>query len=918
MLIEIPATTDKKLTKLVKNINKDYERGNFKKFPKYLLESIALLETDSTDTNIALFILSILAEERPEDFKPSSIKEILPFLQHNSIKERINSVIIVGSYFIHRINVNLDTDLAEIAQFLHLLKDPEEEIRHNVGIFLEQFPESMDNQLLLELDLFLKVLSTETNTEVINAIERILLRLQPKMSLSILCSYITTLIQSYHDSKCPERSDTILKLLELEIPALGKRSKKKFNKREIEKLIKERIPLIRLTDLNELAEMEGLSIEKVEEYLTGNIDENNIYFFLYTEKNHKKMLEFEKQELKSFLAQEKLKIEDVIATFNHVGISHSSIVAVLLKDLLAKHIIEGVLSKQYFYSWNYLKNELSQHLRRRGVLNYVQFKSYLDKEVFHKIIENLATQSSFKGVFNSNKEQYFTFNAITKEIESIASKDNVVDLKIYREKYGQESFYLLEDYCRKHFFTPFQSDHIWLTNLGKTRIQQILHTCEQIGEFNLIERSKEMKIPEVILLRYTKEQFEHKNGFWNKNQSQFFYAKAIKKRISKIQMESNAEKRNLLIESLAEELQIEKEEIARKVDEKLHKLKAVLQNKDEFDIKPVIRDLQMDYKEFIAFVNDFEKPYLIVNNKIIFSQKKIQEEENNILNSLLRDSKTKPQLSIENIASRLRCADKIILHIIKKLIEEKSIDGVWIKEDKTFLTEKGIQKRMLESKSYIDIQSIIEEITPSEENILLFEKMISSLLEKGALKGVYDPETQVFQSSEIAGEANLIAERDRFEKEVTPHINYLDRTYNVLKEIFMGKDLNPAAIDEYEQILEETIRKILNNQTFIKKLTNNANHRLNRHIAPQRQHKGRKGTKQNKKDDSRTKHISFEEDEVVASIINDFENWKTLIIEIEQKAGQIVFLKKKLKNNPEDPDSKISLNGILEYIGFID
>ncbi|UYP48102.1 hypothetical protein NEF87_004387 [Candidatus Lokiarchaeum ossiferum] len=918
MLIEIPSTTDKKLTKLVKNINKDYERGNFKKFPKYLLDIIALLEINTSEANILLFILSILAEERPEDFNPSSIKAIFPFLQHTSIKERLNSIIIVGSYFLHRITDNLDIDLGEIASFLHLLEDPEGEIRQNISFFLEQFPETMDNQLLLELDLFLKVLSTETHIEVINAIEKILLRLQPKMSLSILCSYVSTLIQAYHDSKSPERSDTILKLLELEIPKLKNRSKKKFNKKEIEKIIKERIPLIRLTDLNELADAERLNVEKVEDYLTGNIDENKIYYFLYTEKNHKKMLEFEKQELQSFLAQEKLKIEEIIATFKHVGISHSSIVAVLLRDLLAKHIIEGVLSKKYFYSWNYLKNDLSQHLRRRGVLNYSQFESYLDKNVFHKIIESLATQTSFKGVFNSNKDQYFTFNAITKEIESIASKDNVVDLKIYRKKYGQESFYLLEDYCRKNFFTPYQSDHIWLTNLGKTRIQQVLHTCEQIGEFNLIERSKEMKIPEVILLRFTKEQFEHKNGFWNKDQSQFFYAKAIKKRINKIQMEPIAEKRNILIESLAEELQIEKEEIARKVDEKLHKLKEVLQNKEEFEIKPVIRDLQMDYKEFIAFVNDFEKPYLIVNNKIIFSPKKIQEEENNILNIILRDSKIKSQLSIEKIASRLRCADKIILSSIKKLIEDKNIDGVWIKEDKIFLTEKGIQNRMLESKTYIDMQSFIEEITPSEDDILLFEKILSTLLEKGALKGVYDSEMQIFQSTEVAGEANLIAERDRFKKEVTPLNNDLDRTYNILREIFMGKDLNPAAIDEYEQILEENIRKILNNQTFIKRLINNANHRLNRHISSQRPRRNQKGSKQRRHEENKSKRISFEEDEVVANIINDFENWKTLIIEIEQKAGQIVFLKKKLKNNPEDPDSKTALNGILEYIGFID
>ena len=916
MLIEIPNTQDKKLTKLVKNINKDYDRNNFKKFPKYMSEIIGFMEADSENVNIALFIFSILAEERPEVLKSSYIEVISPYLQNGTLKERLNSVIIFGSYILHKLNVDHETNLAEITTFLRLLKDEETEIRHNVSIFLEQYPDAIDNQLLLELDLFSQVLSIETHPEVINAIERVLLRLQPKMSLSILSSYINALIQMYHDSKSPERSDTLLKLLELEIPSLKERFNKKNSKKEIEKIIHNRIPLIRLTDLNRLAEEENLSVATVEEYLTGNIKEDKVYYFLYSEKNRKKMLEFERQEFTTFLSQEKLKIDDLITTFKHVGISHSSIVAVLIRDLIKKRIIKGVLTKQYFYSWVYLKNDLSHHLRKKGTINYAHFKSYLDKDMFYQLIEEISTQSAFKGVFNTNKDQYFTYNAITKEIEQIVSKDNVVDLKIYREKYGKESFYQLEDYCRKHFFTPYQTDHIWLTNLGRTRIQQMLHTCEQIGEFNLTTRATEMKIPVVILLRYTKEKFEHKNGFWNKDQTIFFYAKAIKKRINVIQTEANAEKRNLLIEALAEELQIEKEEIARKVDEKLNQLRNVLKNKEEFEIKPVIRDLQMDYKEFISFVNSFEKPYLIVNNRILFSKKRIQEEENNITSSILRDSKSKPQLTMEHVASRLRCADKMVLRITKQLITEKKIEGVWIAENTIFLTETGIQARMMDSKSYIDIQSIIEEISPSEDDILLFEKLLRDLITKNSLKGVYDPETQIFQSDEIAGEANLIAERERFQKEITPHIDDLDRSYNMLKEIFMEKDLAPGDIDSYEQILEENIRKILNNQTFIKKLINNANHRLNRHIVRRRPTRGRRGTKQKAQEKAEEKRVSFEDDEIIASLINDFDNWKTLIIAIEQKAGQIVFLKKKLKSNAEDPDSQNKLNVILEYLGF--
>ena len=59
----------------------------------------------------------------------------------------------------------------------------------------------------------------------------------------------------------------------------------------------------------------------------------------------------------------------------------------------------------------------------------------------------------------------------------------------------------------------------------------------------------------------------------------------------------------------------------------------MLSEKDEFLIKPLLRDLQMDYKEFLKFVDSLEKPdgYLIIHDKIIFSKKRLMKNKINYL-----------------------------------------------------------------------------------------------------------------------------------------------------------------------------------------------------------------------------------------------------------------------------------------------
>jgi hypothetical protein len=730
----------------------------------------------------------------------------------------------------------------------------------------------------------------------------------------ILIKYVQQLRDLYENNKSAEISGILLNLIEKEIPLLKKRTKSNWSKNQILREINNRPTLIRFTDINTIAEQENLTLEEVENYLISQIDENTIYTLTYIEKNHKKLLELEKDKIITFLSQRKIKLDEIVAIFNDLGIKNNAVVMILIKGLLNNHIIQGYLTKTYYYDWTYLKKEFIQRLQQYGSIDILNYSKSIDRDTIHKLIDEIENQGIL-GIFNLDKSKYTTFSAITKQIEKESYQSNIIDLSPYKSQFTQENFYKLEEYCRTKIFTKYHHKHSWLTHLGTTNIQQELRICEQIGECNVEERAEKLGIHPSILLKITKKMFEHKNGFWNKEEKNFYFSKYVKKRISSIQNELDADKRENLINSLADELQIEKEEISQKVDEKLNKIGKMLSEKDEFLINPLLRDLQMDYKEFLKFVDSLEKPdgYLVIHDKIIFSKKRIDDEQKKISKSIKENVLNNSIIKISSLVAKYKCASQILINIMDNLLKIGEINGIWIKDNENFLTERGIQERMVKAKSYIDLSSIIEEITLSEEGLIFLEKILISLIERKILSGIYDQESRVFQSDSILGDADLENERDHFKSEISPFLEHLERTYNILRDILLQKDLFPADIDSYEEILEETIRKILQDQLVLKRIINNANSRINKSARKPRKKKSRKGKKGEKEEKS---FKNFANDEFIATMMNDFNNWKTLILAIEQKAGEIVFLRKKLKSNPDDPENKEKLKKILEYLGF--
>ncbi|MHA1648272.1 MAG: hypothetical protein ACTSVL_11945, partial [Promethearchaeota archaeon] len=768
--------------------------------------------------------------------------------------------------------------------------------------------------------LFMERLKVENNTQILDSLFKLLQRLKNQLSLTSLSNFIEEITEIYIDSDEKYKLNKILEILENYVPILKDREKSRWNKKRIVHFIENRPPLAVLSDIQSIADQENMTNEKVLEYLKSEAEANNHYTITYVEKNRKKMLEFDKDELLHLFSKGKINTEEFAKNFEHFHISQPAIFPNLINDLIRKDWLHGVLKDNYFYSENFLKEEILQKLKKFGKIHIKEYKPILKAERIHALLNEVCERSHISGVFTKDQEQFFAFQSLKKEIENLVSKNSVVDMIPYREKFNEENFLKLENFTKSTYFTPYFTNHHWLTNLGLTRIQQMVHKCEQIGYCNLNQQSELLSIPTQILYNVVSKIYAKKNGFWNKDESIFYYSKYIKLQIDKIQREKDEKIREDMVENLASELQIAKEEITKKVDEKLNHLAEQLKSKTEFEIKPILRDLQMDYKEFIAFIDTFEKNYIIVNGMVIFSQKRILEEEIKISTLIFKEKERSSVLVLQKLAIRIKCGQSLLLKILNNLISKGEINGFWIEENNKFITTRGIKKRMIDAKGFIDLATIIPEITPTEEQVLYLEKILRDLIDKGELKGVYNPETQLFQTNDLVGEANLNTERERFKAEISPYLEDMELSYALLKDILTRTDITPGDIDEYENILEENIKKILSRQTSIKRIVYNANQRLNRNLTriSRQTRKGNKKSIKSKRDLEIQQNLfkDFAADEFIAPLLNDFENWKSLILAIEQKAGQIVFLSKKIKNNPEDKDSVEKMNKISEYLGF--
>ena len=457
-------------------------------------------------------------------------------------------------------------------------------------------------------------------------------------------------------------------------------------------------------------------------------------------------------------------------------------------------------------------------------------------------------------------------------------------------------------------FTNIHDGHIWLTNLGRTRIELLLKKCEQIGEYSTEEAVKELKISEKIIDYAIRGYFEHKNGFWNQSKTKFIYSKSIQKKINQIQKEKDAGRRDELITTLSKKLDIDAEELSKKVDEKLHNLGKILSTQDEIHIHEQLSNLQMSRKEFLGFIDGFGKQYLIVGDKIIFSEKKIEEEKKGIRKYIESEVAANSIINVQQLFARAKCSQNVLIEIINDLQNEERINGLWIDEFQ-FLTEQGIKDRMMDTKGFIDLRIFIKDRMLVEKELQYIENILLDLIKTTRIKGDYDAEKRLFLSSEKVGISNLEREKDHAINEINTILESLEYKYMSIKEILMNFELKPSEIDQYRDILEKGIGEGIRFESALKRMINIGNSNVKNIL--------KKDGIQVKDEEGNIVSVTrFEEHPEIKIALDDLNMWKDIFFAMDQKADNITYLRKRMRMDPENEDHGSKLNEIFEYLGF--
>ena len=120
----------------------------------------------------------------------------------------------------------------------------------------------------------------------------------------------------------------------------------------------------------------------------------------------------------------KIKVDEIAEYFKIGGLDNKTIINVLIKDMVKNHLIKGYISNEYFYAWDFIRNEILQKLQKEGRIKIQTYVAFLNAEFVEKLIHSLIEQGTSTGFYDQKKEYFYTQNSLLKEIEQQAAKSS--------------------------------------------------------------------------------------------------------------------------------------------------------------------------------------------------------------------------------------------------------------------------------------------------------------------------------------------------------------------------------------------------------------------------------------------------------------------------------------------------------------
>ncbi|UCC19112.1 MAG: hypothetical protein JSV62_13580 [Promethearchaeota archaeon] len=890
----------------VGKLNKFLSKNKFDKVSKLLEEFQSLLDQQEYLIPIT-YILSILAEKNINLIPKPIIQKIEPFLESQNVKLKINTLIIFGFAML----TNSDYIDRYFRVFVKFLLDNSTDIRNNIHYFLLELIESNPSLVKSNIDIFLDSIEIENNKDNILAL---LICLNYCVDLDFdhlykFRSIAKRLINSFEIEKQNEIFVELIKLINKFFLQTNKLDTEDFEPKRVRELLENHF-LMRKYNFTERSKNTDLRLKDyLKEFTKSNIKDKKLFFYARTKENTIYIYELEKSKLISFFEREtKISDEKIHTRFSAI-IENNSELKIFIKTLIKLKIINGYYSDiGFFYPYSYLKYKFMEDLQIGGTIKIKSF-NFLPYKFIKNIINDISKSTNQNFLRFKDQETYISLKKVYTNINSEAAKKSVIDLKSYREILLDEDFIKLMKNMPREFLSEFHKGTQWLTNLGIQKINNEVQNSKVLGYFDISKISDKLDIKELLLLDVFDQFVDNRSGIWNNSRNIFYYSKYLNDRINEISAISEEDKKLKLIQKISQELNIDKNHILSKLDENLNLIAEEIKKKDLIKISEYLEKTGMELDVFLKFIDELGISYFKKADQLIFAPQKIEDAKNDIKFILIDKSKSNDTISL----GTYDITSSIIKDLIQDLVADGKLKGIFHENEGEvlFYTERGIRKLMLDNSLLFSFNDLFYGKELEQAEIGLLREIFDDLMKTKRIKGTFDEETLTFSSEDVIFAKDYNSVLFEFEKMVGNYLNKFEIEFQKIKKILTkkGETIFPQEIKIVQEIIDKINEKYVNWRSGVEAFIRKTDKKLLR--------EQRVNLKQYKDIFSRESKEEIKllaDDPEVIELLNNFKTFIRLFNKLEVKYPNILFYQKRLINNPDDKESEIKLDELLNEL----
>jgi hypothetical protein len=648
---------DQDIYPIVEKLSKFLDKNKIAKAEKVIEQLDQLLKEQEHIVPIT-YILSILAEHDFELISESIFKKVEGYSDSKDPKLRVNTLIIIGFAMLG----NQKYVDKYFQNFVNNLSNENKDIRDNVHYFLQEIVDKKPNLICFYRKDLIHALSIEEDKENLVSIMNFLEKCNDFdfENLFDFRDVSKSLLTKYYSKKHSGIYSKLLTLIKTIFPSLKEIDVEGFELDELLNVL-DKIFLMKRYNITELSQKTGV---KLEEFIkikkrTERKDQKTYFYIKFTEKKLIYFYELEKEKLiKLFGKVEKLQKRELFNKFNQI-IDTELELRSFLNILIKLNHIDGYYSKLgYFYSFNYVKSNLLESLDKKGMVNLKNF-DYLPPEFNNRVIKFISNSTKQVYLSGKNNTAYYSLKKIQQQINTEAAKNTSIDLKTYRERLTEIDFIKLIKNLPKGYLAPFRKGTQWLTNVGLLKVKNEIKNSKLIGYYSIQAISEKLNLKKVLLVEILDNFIDKRSGIFDKSREIFYYLKFLNQKIEQINSIAIPDEREVQINLMAKQLNIERKHILTKLDEKLKLIEEEIKEKDQINIHEYSEKTGMDIDEFIGYIHNLGLNYFKKGDLLIFNELKINGAKKDIKSMLIKKSKSENFIHLGDIDVSSSIVEKI-------------------------------------------------------------------------------------------------------------------------------------------------------------------------------------------------------------------------------------------------------------------